>query len=67
MTAMQSSSDNRQKLEQQLRRQLEERVVDLEAGIDSHREQTEDQALRIATLEADLAQVHMINRIIRGH
>ena len=60
LTAMQTSSDNRQRLEQQLRKHLEDRVKELEAGIDSHREQTEDQELRIATLEADLAQVYNV-------
>lgn len=58
---MQMSSDKRQQLEQQLRKQLEDKVKELEEGKSNSRGKTKnDQQIIIATLQADLAQVNTV-------
>ena len=54
---MQNSNIKRQKLEQQLRHQLEKKVSELQGSVKKEDKIDEDQELKIAALKSDLARV----------
>ena len=54
---MQNSNVKRQKLEQQLRHQLEKKVAELQGSVKKEEKTDEDQELKIAALKSDLARV----------
>lgn len=57
LTAMQNSNIKRQKLEQQLRHQLEKKVSELQGSVKKEEKTDEDQELQIAALKSDLARM----------